>query len=116
MREKILKVKDFIDKGKGNVLTEAFKDLIFEIQQKNKGTSYIKFSPRVDSTFFHIMLKTKLDGDLAAVVKEIYTELYILGLKNGANGLYFHEFLLIPEDDGSCKSMGIMAHIKNINK
>lgn len=29
MREKILKVKDFVEQGRGNSLTEAFKDFIF---------------------------------------------------------------------------------------
>ena len=116
MREKILKVKDFVGQGKNNALTEALKDFIYEIKQKNKGFSYIKYSPRVDSKFFHIMLKTKLDEDLIATAKEVYYELSNSGLTNGANGLYFHEFLLIPGYDGSNKSMGIMAHIKKIDK
>lgn len=116
MREKILKVKDFVGQGRENSLTDTFKNLIYEIQQKNKGTSYIKYSPNVDSKVFHIMLKTQLDEDLIATAKQIYTELLELGIKNNAIGLYFHRFLLIPGYDGSCKSKGIMAHIKKIDK
>ena len=116
MREKILKVKDFVEQGRGNSLTEAFKDFIFIIKQKNKGFTYVKYSPRVDSKFFYMMLKTKLDGDLAVVAREIYIELYTLGTNSGLNGLYFHDFTLIPENNGSYNSMGIMAHIKRIDK
>lgn len=116
MREKILKVKDFVENNKGNSLTETFKDLIYEIQQKNKGISYIIYNPNVDSNFFHIMLKTQLGEDLIVTAKEVYYELCKLGARNSVNGLYFHEFLLIPGYDGSNKSMGIMAHIKKIDK
>lgn len=115
MREKLLKVKDFVEQNRKNYLTEAFKEFIFKTQQENKGFTYVKYSPRVDSKFFYIMLKTKLYGDLEVVVREMYTELYDMGLISGAQGLFFYDSILIQEYNGSHKSMDIMACIKRID-